>query len=97
VKYDLIHPIRAIKGTALHTLYGPVFPVNSYHHQAVDVLGAGLAASAWSESGFPEAFCHSTAPILGVQFHPERLTGELWDDRTPDFAPLFNYFVGLCK
>ena len=52
---DLVHPIFAPEGSVLHQLYGHIFSVNSAHHQAVDRLGEGLRATAWSESGFPEA------------------------------------------
>jgi len=35
--------------------------------------------------------------IWGTQFHPERLTGAQWDERTPDFAEYFavGYLVGV--
>lgn len=38
---DRVHPVRSREGTLLHRLYGPIFPVNSAHHQAVDRLGEG--------------------------------------------------------
>jgi hypothetical protein len=52
---DRVHTIRAEQDAPLYSLYGPLFPVTSHHHQALDRLGEGLRASAWSESGFPEA------------------------------------------
>lgn len=94
---DLIHPIRAAEGSLLHALYGHIFPVNSWHHQAVDALGEDLRAAAWAESGFPEALEHERLPILGVQFHPERLA---FDHRRPDGvdgAPLLAAFLDLCR
>ena len=94
---DCIHPVRASESSFLHTLYGPVFPVNSRHHQAVDRLGAGLLACAWSESGLPEGLFHPSAPILGVQFHPERLCGPLRRPDGVDGALLFSYFLSLCR
>ena len=44
-----------------------------------------------------EAYEHDTLPIYATQFHPERLTGVLWDDRTPDYKPWFEYFINLVK
>jgi putative glutamine amidotransferase len=53
---------------------GPI-GVNSLHHQAVDRVGAGLRAVAWSPEGFVEAIEAVDAPQVGVQWHPELLTG----------------------
>lgn len=97
VKYDLIHPIRTREGSLLHTLYGATFPVNSYHHQAVDVLGEGLEATAWAEGGFPEAFEHRSLPILAVQFHPERLSCGFRRQDAVDGIPFLRHFVSLCQ
>lgn len=94
---DLVHPIRAAEGSLLHQWYGPVFPVNSTHHQAVDQLGQGLKAIAWAESGFCEALVHESAPILGFQFHPERLTGAKARADAVDGAPIFTHFAALCR
>ena len=94
---DRIHPIRAAEGSFLHRLYGPVFPVNSCHHQGVDRLGEGLAACAWAEAGFPEALFHLSAPVAGVQFHPERLCGPYRRPDAADGAPLFTWFLSLCR
>lgn len=94
---ELRHPVTAREGSVLHDLYGADFRVNSTHHQAVKLLAPGLRADAWSEEGLVEAFSHESEPILAVQFHPERLTGFLWDERTPDFGSLFGYFTELVK
>ena len=62
--------------------------VNSFHHQAVNRLGAGLRAVAWSTDGVIEGV---EAPgrdfLLGVQWHAECLT-----DR-PEHAALFTALV----
>ena len=57
----------------------------------------GLRITARSAEGIVEALEHESRPIFATQFHPERLTGILWDDRTPDFLPLMEYFIKLCK
>ncbi len=41
------------------------------HHQAIDVLGAGLTVAARAHDDTVEAVVHETAPITGVQWHPE--------------------------
>lgn len=91
---DRVHPIRAAEDGILFQLYGPVFPVNSWHHQGVGRLGRGLRAIAWAEGGFPEALEHTDRPVLGVQFHPERLALFHRPDRV-DGLPLLRYFLSL--
>jgi putative glutamine amidotransferase len=51
--------------------------VNSFHHQAVDVLGRELVAVAHAADGIVEAV-EATGPrlVLGVQWHAEGLTAQ---------------------
>ena len=70
---DVLHPIQTAPGSLLAQLFGPCPTVNSAHHQAVDQVGTGLQVTAWSQDGTVEALEHSSLPIVGVQFHPERL------------------------
>ena len=91
------HEVYAEEGSALYRLFGPKFRTNSTHHQAVKDLAPGFHVTARSVEGIVEAYEHDTLPILATQFHPERLTGILWDDRTPDFRPWFEYFVELVR
>jgi len=94
---DQVHLIRTEKGSLLHRLYGPVFPVNSSHHQGLGRLGQGLAVTAWSEGGVVEAAEHTTLPLVCVQFHPERMTGGLARPDTVDGGEIFRVFLELCK
>lgn len=96
-KEDMVHPVRAEEGSTLYRLYGSVFSVNSAHHQALDSLGRGLAVSAWSESGFAEAIEAPGRPVLGVQFHPERMSFGQCRPDTVDGAAIFHYFLALCR
>lgn len=92
------HYVTANEGSILHRLFGASFRVNSTHHQAVKDLGKDIKATAFSEDGqLIEAWEHEKLPIFAVQFHPERLTNIMWDDRTPDFAPLFKYFIDVVE
>ena len=91
------HEVYAEEGSVLYRLFGPKFRTNSTHHQAVKDLAPGFRVTARSVEGIVEAYEHDTLPILATQFHPERLTGILWDDRTPDFRPWFEYFVELVR
>ena len=82
---------------SLDQMYGPLFHVNSHHHQAVDQIGQGLRIIAWSESGVPEALDLPGYPLLGVQFHPERMTGSFLRPDTADGAPIFQWLVSACQ
>ena len=93
---DAVHLIRAEEDSLLHRWYGEVFPVNSYHHQALDRLGAGLRATAWSESGVIEAVEHENRPVLGVQFHPERMAFANRREDTVDGEAVFRWFLQQC-
>lgn len=92
----LRHFIVTQEGSVLRALFGERFRVNSTHHQAVKALGEGLTVTARSLEGVVEAYEHERLPILGCQFHPERLTCLTDDRRTPDFLPLFERFVAMC-
>ncbi len=94
---DQIHLVRAAEGSLLCRLYGPVFPVNSSHHQGLGRLGKGLTVTARSEGGVIEAAEHDTLPLLCVQFHPERMTGALARPDTVDGGAVFRAFLGMCQ
>lgn len=94
---DQVHLIRAAEGSLLRRLYGPVFPVNSSHHQGLGRLGEGLWTSAWTEGGVVEAVEHGGLPLVSVQFHPERMTGALARPDTVDGGAVFRAFLESCK
>lgn len=97
--YHSIHSVECVEGSQLEQLFGASFLVNSYHHQAVQTLGTGLISTAAAQGGeIVEALEHKTLPVLGVQWHPERMTGDQRMDREgPDMGCLFQRFVQLCS
>lgn len=69
------HPVRIVAGTRLSSIVSiPEFVIAAHHHQAVDVIGDGLVASAFAPDGVIEAL-EGTGDtfLLGVQWHPEQL------------------------
>jgi putative glutamine amidotransferase len=67
---------------------GDTLEINSFHHQAVDVLGAGLRVVARAPDGTVEAVEDAARPfVLGVQWHAETLT------ERPEHGALFAALV----
>lgn len=94
--YDKTHAVRTAEGSVLRRHFGPLAVVNSSHHQALDRLGEGLAATAWSEGGVVEAVEHTSLPVMGVQFHPERMAYQRRRPDTADGSFLFTEFLSRC-
>lgn len=66
------HDVTLSNDSTLAASLGRVdISVQSAHHQIVDRLGSGLVAAAHAPDGLIEALEHETAPITGVQWHPE--------------------------
>jgi putative glutamine amidotransferase len=77
------HSVQVAEGSLLAGIQpsGEFFDVPTHHHQAVDLLGDGLAAVAWEEDGLIEAVEAGPSElggvsgfVLGVQWHPEQGT-----------------------
>jgi len=66
-------PVTVAPGTRLAKALGQeTVTVSHYHHQAVDRLGPGLTATAWSSDGLIEGAEAADHPFaVGVQWHPE--------------------------
>lgn len=47
--------------------------INSAHHQEVDVLASELVPFQYAPDSVIEGFIHHNLPIIGLQWHPERL------------------------
>lgn len=93
---DKLHPVITAPGSLLHRLYGPLVMVNSAHHQAVGRLGQGLTATARSEGGVIEALELPGRPVLGVQFHPERMITPATGEGDPIFRWLLSQIKSNC-
>jgi putative glutamine amidotransferase len=67
--------------------------VNSFHHQAINILANDLEACAYSADGIIEAVCVPDHRFcMGVQWHPENFYRE--DDAS---MKLFSAFIEACK
>ncbi|MEU6804006.1 gamma-glutamyl-gamma-aminobutyrate hydrolase family protein [Streptomyces neyagawaensis] len=67
------HSVKPVPGTRYAEIAAEEAEVPTYHHQAVDRLGEGLVASAFTtDDGTVEAIeLPAPAWVLGVQWHPE--------------------------
>ena len=91
---EVSHQVFVKEGSILERAIGQEAWVNSFHHQAVKDLGAGLKVSAKSPDRVIEAVesAHEDDGfILAVQWHPEELSG-----RDHKIGRLFSFFVEYC-
>jgi putative glutamine amidotransferase len=72
-QHEPVHPIEAEPDSVAAAVLGAVDRVNSIHHQAIADPGQWMRATAWSPDGVVEAV--EGPGLLGVQWHPERLSG----------------------
>jgi putative glutamine amidotransferase len=83
------HPVEIAPDSRLAAAYGSCERVvNSIHHQAIDTVAPGWRAVAWAPDGTVEAIepLDTSARVLAVQWHPEKIRDE--GDHV-----LFRYFV----
>lgn len=92
---DQVHNTTAVSGSLLHKLYGEHFTVNSAHHQGVDIPGRGIHYTQSCSDGVTEGLSHSFLPIIGVQWHPERMCFQHKRPDTVDGALLLYAFLHL--
>ena len=94
---DKVHTVTALPGSILHGLYGGTFGVNSAHHQGVDAPGSGAVITARTRDGVAEGLEVPGNPVLGVQFHPERMTGAHLRSDTVDGSVVFHWVLSRCE
>ena len=87
------HEVRIEEGSRVaQVLETTSAHVNTFHHQAVDELGGGVRAVAWSEDGLVEAIELAGLDFaVGVQWHAEGLIDE------PHHCALFASFVAAAQ
>lgn len=91
-----LHAAYSKGGSKIEQLYGKKGWVNSGHHQAVKNLAPDFTATQWAHDGVVEAMEHKALPILGVQWHPERMCNNS-EIQGVDGMLLFCDFIESCK
>jgi putative glutamine amidotransferase len=90
---DQVHKTHARPDSLLADLYGTTFTVNSAHHQGCGMPGKNMIYTQFTEDGVVEGLAHNCLPILGVQWHPERMCFPPTDDVLVDGILLLTYFL----
>ena len=87
------HSVELAPQSHLHALVNePRIDVNTFHHQALATIGAGLRPTAWAGDGVVEAVEASGARfVLGVQWHAEGMVAR------PEQRALFSAFVDAAR
>jgi anthranilate synthase component 2 len=68
-------PVRHDESGLFAGLLSP-FAATRYHSLAVSIVPEPLLANAWSDEGMVMGLRHRSAPVHGVQFHPESVASE---------------------
>jgi len=92
------HRLFLSEGTRLCELYGAEIETNTRHHQGIGLIGDELKPSAmWMEGDglVMEAVEHKHLPILGVQWHPERMMLYGNEQQGKDGKLLLEYWLTL--
>ncbi|HEV2529789.1 MAG TPA: gamma-glutamyl-gamma-aminobutyrate hydrolase family protein [Thermomicrobiales bacterium] len=91
---DVSHRVRLEPGSRLAEIYGTSeVQTNTYHHQAIDSLGAGLVVTGRADDGTIESVETTEGSFLvAVQWHPETLYR-----RHTEHASIFRAFIAAAE
>lgn len=81
------HAVHTVEGSWLRHAIGDTLDVATFHHQAIDEVGEGLAVTATADDGTVEGVEDIDRGLIGVQWHPEM----------KDHGGVFDRFVRLCE
>lgn len=90
---DQQHMTIATQDSIFSRIYGLRFPVNSAHHQGIGNLGGGLEAVQFAEDQVIEGIVHKELPVIGVQWHPERMEET---EECPGGRRLLEFWLQYC-
>lgn len=87
------HQVTIAKDSQLYDIFGDQALTNSFHHQTVKDLGAGLKITAWTNDNTVESIEVAGHPFqVGVQWHPEMCFGH-----SDQMLQIFQKLVSSCQ
>lgn len=94
------HLVFNAEGQFMKELFGMLTEVNSRHHQGAGRIGDHLVpASVWMDGDtgemVTEAIAHESLPIIGLQWHPERMFVQGEGEHKEGGEKVLRYFLGL--
>ncbi len=91
----IVHTLRIDANSKLTKILGSEeLGSNDYHHQAINKLGDGLIATAWTSDGVIEGLEMPTQTyVVAIQSHPESLEESI----EPEWRKLFTSFVAAAS
>ena len=89
----LFHDVKLEPSSRLAEVFGGTsIKTNSYHHQAIDVLGSDLKAVGWASDGTIEVLEGTGSSfVFGVQWHPE-MSFERYPEQIAPFKVFMSAF-----
>jgi len=87
-----LHKVVFNKDNFMNDIYGDIYGVNSFHHQAIKELADNFTAIGYSEDGLIEAIVDKNRQnVFAVQWHPERMINH------KQHLNLFKHFIKECS
>ncbi len=86
---DHTHLVNNLQSHSFCDKFKSIFVINSYHHQAVNKVPEDFTVI-FKHDDIIEGIIHKELPILGLQWHPERL-------HTSESTVIFDYLVNEAK
>lgn len=86
---DKMHEVTKVNNFGLSKELPDKFITNTFHHQATKDLPKDFVVL-YKNHDIIEAIQHKSLPLIGIQWHPERMD-------TNESTIIFNYFKGMFK
>lgn len=95
--HDKNRSTKTKKGTDMRKLYGASVRTLHYHHQAIKKLAKPLKVTMVdAKDGVIEGVQHKTLPVIGIQYHPDRMYVKASPSVRKNGKKVMTYFFDIC-
>ena len=95
--HDKSRNTKTKKGTDMRKLYGASVHTLHYHHQAIKKLAKPLKVTMVdAKDGVIEGVQHKTLPVIGIQYHPDRMYVKANPVVRKNGKIVIEYFFDIC-